>query len=326
MKYTILINQAGIVDAGLADKTDFSDWAILEYIVAWQSHSNAMRYGDHIWLNYKNLLSEIPMLCVRTKSGISTRIARLRDLKLLSTKQTDDNRLYVKVTDFYLSVVGFRPGDPVVNAVTPRPLKQAVGVHVDEHPVHVDEHPVHVDEHSINNNIKLLNQTKHYAGAQGGEKKPGDDQVFCEALQWAQFFIRECDYPMHIVQTAKTIPMFAQWVADRTTVGEIRQAMAACHGWNNGRIPDSPLLYGKFLQSVRDARSRMADEAAFEGRPGVGKQRNAEDWMRVPRGDEELWPWAKKHGYPDPGRLTYREYRAKLHSAVESRLAKSASG
>jgi hypothetical protein len=340
VKYTILINQAGIVAAGLGDKTDFSDWAILEYVAGWQVHSGALRYGDHIWLNYSKLMDEMPMLGIRTKAGVSKRLGRLRDLGLLSSMQTDDNRLYVKVTDLYLGVVAFRPGESVVDEAPKRGLKQPVHVCEDEQGVNESEQGVNESEQGVNeseqgvncrkrilnNKNKLLKQTKHYAGAQGGEKPPDDDQVLYEPLQWAQFFIRECDYPMHIVQTAKTIPMFAQWVSEKTTVGEIRQAMAACHGWNNGRVPDSPLLYGKFLQSVREARQRLADESAFAARPGGGKART-EDWARIPREDEALDRWARQHGYPGAGiGVTYRQYRAQLQAAVGLRLQKAKAG
>jgi hypothetical protein len=32
----------------------------------------------------------------------------------------------------------------------------------------------------------------------------------------------------------------------------------------------------------------------------------------VPRNDIDLWPWAKEHGYPDPGSKTYAQYRQHL--------------
>lgn len=44
------------------------------------------------------------------------------------------------------------------------------------------------------------------------------------------------------------------------------------------------------------------------------------DWAQIPRGDDDLWPWAKKHGYPNPGSMSYYQYRQALQQAVERRL------
>jgi hypothetical protein len=169
-----------------------------------------------------------------------------------------------------------------------------------------------------------IQNTSECAQAQEEGESFSDDHVFADAMEYVRFFMRECQYPFHIVQTAKTVPMFARWVSEKTTIGEIRQAMAACHGWNHGRVPDSPTCYGKFLQSVRDTKKQMAEESAFASRPGAGRSRQpAEDWARIPRDDEQLWPWAKKHGYPEPGSMTYRQYRSRLQMAVDARLAKA---
>ncbi|WP_367156187.1 hypothetical protein [Methylomonas sp. HYX-M1] len=139
-------------------------------------------------------------------------------------------------------------------------------------------------------------------------------------MQWAQFFITECGYPLHIVQTAKTIPLFADWVRLGHSVGLIRQAMSACHAWNGGRLPDSPVLYRKFLQSILDEQKRLAEESAFADRPGAGRIRAIDEWAKVPKADDDLWPWAKQHGYAGPGSKTYRQYRTFLNDEVEKRL------
>ena len=41
----------------------------------------------------------------------------------------------------------------------------------------------------------------------------------------------------------------------------------------------------------------------------------------IPRGDDDLWPWAKRHGYPDPGSMTYRQYRQKLEGLHQEKGA-----
>ncbi len=43
-------------------------------------------------------------------------------------------------------------------------------------------------------------------------------------------------------------------------------------------------------------------------------------WAQVPKEDDDLWPWAKEHGYPNPGDRTYYTYRKFLWECVEKRL------
>lgn len=320
MKYTFLFNQAGIVDAGLADKTDFNDWAVLEYIAEWQVHGSACMQGGHVWLDYRHLLDEMPMLSVRTKSGVSNRVSKLRGLGLLSSFLDDAGRLFVRVTDLYCRVVRFRGESPK----KPDAQRSVDPVQIHERPVHENERAVQIDERAVHENERLLNnhrinnqeQTKLLAGA-CATGSFADDEVFEQALQWAQFFIASCGYPLHVVQTAKTIPLFAEWVKAGVCVGDMRQAMAACHAWNGDRVPDSPVIYRKFLQSIFDERKRLADEAVFAERPGGGRNRDVEDWAKVPKADDALWPWAKLHGYPGPGSKTYRDYRSYLYQCVE---------
>jgi len=116
MKYTVFINQVGIVDAGLVDKTDWSDWAILEYVAEWQVHGSAYMNNGHVWLDYRHLMAELPMLGIKTSGGISKRISKLRDLGLLTSFLVEGSQLFVKVTDFYCSVKMFR-GEPTKKVV-----------------------------------------------------------------------------------------------------------------------------------------------------------------------------------------------------------------
>ncbi len=49
-------------------------------------------------------------------------------------------------------------------------------------------------------------------------------------------------------------------------------------------------------------------------------------WAQVPKEDDKLWPWAKEHGYPNPGDRTYYTYRKMLWEFVEKRLAELSGG
>lgn len=337
MKYTFLINQAGIVDAGLAGSTDFNDWAILEYIAEWQVHGSATVIDGHVWINFRHLMQQMPLLSVQTKGALSRRLKKLADLGLISSFQSEGNLLYAKVTDFYSSIVFFR-GEPGVSQDFDAEENDIESVAVGKQGVAVGKQGCCRRETHIINNHRINNQdyTKHNRGRarvepvdsidhQETQEKTElvhdvEDSTPTQPLQWAKFFINECQYPLHIVQTAKTIPMFADWVARGVTVGDMRQAMAACHAWNGERIPDSPMLYKKFLQTIYDERKRLADDAKFSERPGAGRIRAIDDWAKVPKLDDELWPWATKHGYPGPGTRTYRDYRSFLYAQVEKRV------
>jgi hypothetical protein len=84
-------------------------------------------------------------------------------------------------------------------------------------------------------------------------------------------------------------------------------------------------LDGRHLLLIHDVRNRVAnDQQWINGyAPNPQTYLNGERWnddiipvvkqcVTLPRNNDDLWPWAKKHGYPDPGRLTYNQYRQKL--------------
>lgn len=44
------------------------------------------------------------------------------------------------------------------------------------------------------------------------------------------------------------------------------------------------------------------------------------EWTKIPKSNDDLWPWAQSHGFPAPGSMTYAQYRQKLQNEVERRL------
>ena len=99
MKYSININQAGIADAGFADKTDIIDWAIVDYIFGWQNNPKATKIGALSWISYKHLIDEMPLLGLKTKQAVSARIAKLKLLGLISVEYDKDKRLYAGLSE-----------------------------------------------------------------------------------------------------------------------------------------------------------------------------------------------------------------------------------
>ena len=55
------------------------------------------------------------------------------------------------------------------------------------------------------------------------------------------------------------------------------------------------------------------------GSPLPENKKTKQPWEIIPREDDKLWGWAKKHNYSNPGSLDYYQYRSKLNIEVEIR-------
>lgn len=111
MQYSIVINQIGIVEAGLHTKTDLIDWAIINYLQHWYfggygkkiCFTNEGTHIDYVWVNYKHLMENMPLLHIKDKSALSERFKKLKKLGLIKTQQTKDGSLYFILTEFCIS-------------------------------------------------------------------------------------------------------------------------------------------------------------------------------------------------------------------------------
>lgn len=108
MKYRILINQAGVVMAGLHHRTDLTDWALLNHIYDWETNKRAYRIENKVWINYRNVIEELPLIHLNSKSAVANRINKLRHLELILTSQAEDYRLFVETTELYVSIRDYR--------------------------------------------------------------------------------------------------------------------------------------------------------------------------------------------------------------------------
>ncbi len=135
MKYTIVINQVGIVKANLHTKTDSTDWAIIEYIQDWLSATkkNTLIFENRemVWINYSHLSKSLPFFTkLKYTPNISKRFKKLKALNLIvSTKIGDD--IYARLTDLAVSVKyykeystkeGLSPAT-VIKSITPTVIK-----------------------------------------------------------------------------------------------------------------------------------------------------------------------------------------------------------
>jgi len=140
MKYTITINQYAVFTNGLINKTDFTDWAIIDYLKDFAIYKKAKRTvyqgEEYIWLNYNHLIVSLPLIKFKSKSALSQRINKLRQLGLIKTCQDKDNTLYYAFTDKLIDICFARQSDvnrikaqnssyPVKPSLTP-PVKSSL--------------------------------------------------------------------------------------------------------------------------------------------------------------------------------------------------------
>ncbi|MDD1607534.1 MAG: hypothetical protein LUQ18_03360, partial [Methylococcaceae bacterium] len=158
MKYTILINQAAVVEAGLHKSTDLVDWAILEYIHSWQTNPEATRINDFVWINYKHFIEEMPLVGLNTKSGVSNRLKKLEELFLIEKIHDEDSRAFCKTTALFHQVTQFKVKKSAKKSVRWGVHENERGVHENERGVHENERGVHENEQSTNNQNKQSKQ------------------------------------------------------------------------------------------------------------------------------------------------------------------------
>ncbi len=103
MKYTIIINQVGIVRAGLIDRTDVKDWVLLNFLNDFIADPNCNRvvYQNYefVRVNYNDLIWALPILSIKNKAAISRRYKKYKKLDLIMTQRTRDGSLFVAVTE-----------------------------------------------------------------------------------------------------------------------------------------------------------------------------------------------------------------------------------
>jgi hypothetical protein len=130
VKYTInSINQLGISEYGLSDKTDLTDWVMLDYIFDWQQNPKALSLNGMVWFSYRHFMNEMPIIGIKDKGAISKRVKKLKELDLISTYiDTETSRIFVRTTEKYFDVTRFKTVDlkqpPLTEINTPVDLKQ----------------------------------------------------------------------------------------------------------------------------------------------------------------------------------------------------------
>ena len=150
MKYTILINQAAVVEADLHKTTDLVDWAILEYITAWQTNPEAERNEDFVWINYKHFIAEMPLVGLNTKGSVSRRLTKLERLNLIEKILDEDGRAFCKTTALFHQIIQFKA----------KKSSKPIG-YDGKHPGYDGKHPVYDGKQSTNNHKQTINNNNN---------------------------------------------------------------------------------------------------------------------------------------------------------------------
>lgn len=108
MKYVIYIPQEKLMI--ICPKISWRGAFILDYIATWQLYSpqkcKKAMFNDeeYIWLNYSSVLENIPLMQTKNKDIITRTVDELKKLKLIKKIKTDDNTVYVRLTDLAVSL------------------------------------------------------------------------------------------------------------------------------------------------------------------------------------------------------------------------------
>jgi len=83
---------------------------VLNYLSGWQLFSKAkskkliFENEEYLWINYRALMEDLPMLRTKNKVLIGKIIEELVKYKLLKKKKVEDNTVYVRLTDLAVSL------------------------------------------------------------------------------------------------------------------------------------------------------------------------------------------------------------------------------
>ena len=133
MKYTIYINQKEL------SKTDFDlvDGAILDYLYFICNSKNEkieeQRINGYTWVDYNKILSDIPLLRIKSKGALSRRVKKMEAsgfIKLIERRKNGHKLKYFTLTKKSNSLFP-QTHDPI---------------HENENPIHLNSYPIDENE------------------------------------------------------------------------------------------------------------------------------------------------------------------------------------
>jgi len=136
MKYNICINQRELAKTSL----DLADATILDYLYflcgSVSAKVESARVEGYTWADYGRIIKDNPMLRIKSRGAITTRIKKLRDEGFIETLQRRKNGhkfIYVRLT-------------PKIDSLFIEMNRGQEPIHENEKPIHSDEKPIHETE------------------------------------------------------------------------------------------------------------------------------------------------------------------------------------
>lgn len=130
MKFTFVINQAGVVRCGLLGRVDVTALCLLDYLCGWFFCGKARRAvvdgREYVWLRYEHAVEELPLLfnsqaTVETrKNQLSRLVQGLREAGLVESVKVGRD-LYLRPSDLAASLASSRERTVTKSAPTITP-------------------------------------------------------------------------------------------------------------------------------------------------------------------------------------------------------------
>ena len=245
MKFNININQGAIADHGLADKTDLTDWAIVDYIKDWQANPKAERYNQMVWFNFKQFINEMPMLGISSKGAVSKRIKKLFDLNLIDVFQEKNSRIFVELTQLCVDVIMFKGSSNSCTQGFPR----ETGVSQSEQGVSQSEQGVSDRKHSIDHHLTA----HHRIEKRVSTPKKGKSTATWNAYSRA-YLHRYRDAPLRNAKVSKLLCQFVDQVGADDAPMIAAYYLTLDDQWYQKKSHDVPTL----LQNAQGIRTQWA--------------------------------------------------------------------
>ncbi len=86
----------------------------------------------YLWIRYSRLISANPFLSIKSKSGVSKRINKLKKLGLIESYKAPDNSIYIRPTQILIDIYNYRSDKESPNVEKP---------HMDINPVSPESTP-----------------------------------------------------------------------------------------------------------------------------------------------------------------------------------------
>ncbi len=132
MKFTFVINQAGVVRCGLLGRVDLPALCVLDYLRGWFFCKEARRVvvdgREFVWLRYEHAVEELPLLfnpqaTVETRKNQLSRLVRgLREAGLVESVKVGRD-LYLRPSDLAASLASSRERTVTKSAPTVTPSR-----------------------------------------------------------------------------------------------------------------------------------------------------------------------------------------------------------